>query len=171
VCILLVPLWYIIDWWPLACWDCGFESRRGHGCLSLVIVVCCQVEVSATGWSLVNRSPTDCSVSKCDREASITRRPWPTRVCEAVKKNIFRAHAITSSFSVVHLTMLLTYCTDSTGRILDEWVIGRKQLWPCRGTILSLPLIEGAEKSHERYRQMYPMSRPRFASSTPLTQL
>jgi hypothetical protein len=33
----------------LACWDCGFECRRGHGCLSLVIVVCCQVEVSASG--------------------------------------------------------------------------------------------------------------------------
>jgi hypothetical protein len=26
---------------PLACWDCGFESRWGHGCLSLVSVVCC----------------------------------------------------------------------------------------------------------------------------------
>jgi hypothetical protein len=37
----------------------------------LVSVVCCQVEVSATGWSLVHRSPTDCGVSKvCDREAS-----------------------------------------------------------------------------------------------------
>ena len=34
---------------PLACWDCGFESRRGHGCLSLVCVVCCQVEVSVSG--------------------------------------------------------------------------------------------------------------------------
>jgi hypothetical protein len=34
---------------PLACWDCGFESRRGHGCLSLVSVACCQVEVSASG--------------------------------------------------------------------------------------------------------------------------
>jgi len=27
----------------------GFESHRGHGCLSVVSVVCCQVEVSATG--------------------------------------------------------------------------------------------------------------------------
>ena len=26
-----------------------FESHRGHGCLSVVSVVCCQVEVSATG--------------------------------------------------------------------------------------------------------------------------
>jgi len=28
--------------------------------LSVVSVVCCQVEVSATSWSLVQRSPTDC---------------------------------------------------------------------------------------------------------------
>jgi len=38
---------------PLACWDLGFESQRGHRCLSVVSVVCCQVEVSATSWSLV----------------------------------------------------------------------------------------------------------------------
>jgi len=38
---------------PLACWECVFESHRGHGCLSVVSVVCCQVEVSATSWSLV----------------------------------------------------------------------------------------------------------------------
>ena len=31
---------------PLACWDCGFESRRGHGCLSVLSVACCQVERS-----------------------------------------------------------------------------------------------------------------------------
>jgi hypothetical protein len=42
---------------PLACWYYGFESRRGHGCLS---VVCCQVQVSATSWSLVQRSSTEC---------------------------------------------------------------------------------------------------------------
>jgi hypothetical protein len=40
------------------------KSRLGHGCLSVVRVVCCQVEVSATGWSLVHRSPTECGVSK-----------------------------------------------------------------------------------------------------------
>ena len=42
-----------------SCWDCGFESHRGHECLSFVSVVCCQVEVSETGRSLVQRSPTD----------------------------------------------------------------------------------------------------------------
>jgi hypothetical protein len=33
----------------LACWDRGFQSCREHGCLSVVTVVCCQVEVSALG--------------------------------------------------------------------------------------------------------------------------
>jgi len=36
-----------------------------HGCLSVVIVVCCQVEVSATSWSLVQRTLTDCDASLC----------------------------------------------------------------------------------------------------------
>jgi len=49
----------------LACWDCGFEYRQGHGCLYLVNVVCCQVEVSATGWSLVQRKLTDFGASLC----------------------------------------------------------------------------------------------------------
>ena len=64
---------------PLACWDCGFESRRRHGCLSVVSVLCCQVEVSASGCSFVQRSPKDCGVSECDHEALKMRRPWPTR--------------------------------------------------------------------------------------------
>jgi hypothetical protein len=34
---------------PLACWDRGFESHRGRGRLSLMSVVCCQLEVFATG--------------------------------------------------------------------------------------------------------------------------
>jgi hypothetical protein len=51
----------------------------GYGHVSLVSVVCCHVEVSASGWSLVQTSPTDCGVSECDREASIMRRPWDTR--------------------------------------------------------------------------------------------
>jgi hypothetical protein len=33
---------------PLAYCDRGFESNRGHGCLSAVCVMCCQIEVSAT---------------------------------------------------------------------------------------------------------------------------
>jgi hypothetical protein len=43
---------------PPACWDCGFESHRGYRCLFLMSVVCCHVEISTWGWSLVQRSPT-----------------------------------------------------------------------------------------------------------------
>ena len=41
------------------------SARRRHEYLSVVIVVCCQVEVSATGSPLVQRSPTDCGASLC----------------------------------------------------------------------------------------------------------
>ena len=34
--------------WTSVFRDRGFESHRGHGYLSVVRVVCCQVEVSAT---------------------------------------------------------------------------------------------------------------------------
>ena len=71
---------------PLASCDCGFESRWGNEVLSLASVVCCHVEVSATCRSLVQRSPTDCGVSECNREASIMRRPWPTGGCCAMVK-------------------------------------------------------------------------------------
>ena len=47
----------------LPCWGGGLESRRGHECLSLVRVVSCQLEVSATRPLLDQRSPTDCDVS------------------------------------------------------------------------------------------------------------
>ena len=44
-----------------------------------MVVVRCQVEVSASGRSIVQRSATGCAVSECDCEPSIIRRPWPTR--------------------------------------------------------------------------------------------
>ena len=71
--------------WSLACWDAGFESRSGHGYLSVVSVVC-QVEVSASGWSLVQKSPTECSVSACDREASTTKSFWSTTGCRDLRQ-------------------------------------------------------------------------------------
>ena len=73
---------------PLPCWDCVFESRRRHGCLCFVSVECCQVEVPATGFSLVQRGPTECCVAKYDREALITRRPWSTRDCLVMETEI-----------------------------------------------------------------------------------
>jgi hypothetical protein len=56
--------------------------------MSVVGVVCCQVEVFATGQLLVQRSPTECGVSECDLEISIMRRPRPARGCRATKKRL-----------------------------------------------------------------------------------
>ena len=43
-------------------WDCGFEFRRAHGCLSLLSVECCQVEVFGKGRSFAERSLTESAV-------------------------------------------------------------------------------------------------------------
>jgi hypothetical protein len=61
---------------PIGCMDV---------CLSLVSVVCCQVEVAASGLSLAQRSPTACGVSECDRETSTMRGPWQS--CDRRKKS------------------------------------------------------------------------------------
>jgi hypothetical protein len=94
-------------WW-LACCDCGFESRQGHGCVSLVTARCCQVEVSASGCSLSHRSPTECGVSECGRESSVMRRPWPTTGCCAmVIKKFLILVILTFNFQLVY-TIILT---------------------------------------------------------------
>jgi hypothetical protein len=62
-------------------------SRGVNVCVSVVSVVCCRVEVSASGQLRVKRSPTECGVSECDHEASTMRRPLPTRGCRVIGKN------------------------------------------------------------------------------------
>ena len=68
---------------PVVDWDLGFESRRGHGCLSLVTVV----SLSATSRSLVRRSHTECSGPECDVEISSLSTPRHTRCCRNIKQN------------------------------------------------------------------------------------
>jgi hypothetical protein len=60
----------------------GSNPAEGHGYLSVAIFVCCQVQVSVTGWSLVQRSPTECGVSEYDLENSTRKRPRLTRVVD-----------------------------------------------------------------------------------------
>jgi hypothetical protein len=44
----------------LVCWDCRSESCWGHGCLSLVSVLCFHIKISEMGQYLTQRSPTEC---------------------------------------------------------------------------------------------------------------
>jgi hypothetical protein len=98
----------------------------GHGCLSVVGVVCCQVEISATSWSLVQRSPTECGVSECDREASIMRRPWPTKGCCAMKKLYVHynqsATTLKTKWCLTHLPFICQRCQNNIqGGALFTW--------------------------------------------------
>jgi hypothetical protein len=97
--------------WLLAVWNCGFESRRGYGCLSLVKVVCCQAEVTASGWSLVQRRPTECGVSECDYESSTMRGLGAPGLLRRVKKIILKINYSFAShmtiFSCVHFNFFL----------------------------------------------------------------
>jgi hypothetical protein len=67
----LVGLWVWISpvaWLSVSCECCVLSSR----------VLC-------DGWSLVQRSPTECGVSECDREASTMKRSWPPGSVEPLK--------------------------------------------------------------------------------------
>ena len=75
-----------VDLRPLACWDCGFESRWGHGSLSLATIVYCQVGLITRPEEIYR-----VGVSECDREALIMRRSRPIRAVVPWEKKILRA--------------------------------------------------------------------------------
>jgi len=80
----------------------GSNSVGWLGYLSLVSVVCCLVEVSASCWSLVQRIPAECGVSETNREAWALRGPWPTRERLARRKKISSTYQDTYVYWTVH---------------------------------------------------------------------
>jgi hypothetical protein len=77
----------MVHWTTLiVCWDSGFKSLRVPGRLSLVSVVRCQI-FSASGWTVIQRNPTECGGSECDRKASIMR-PGQLGAVAARKKKL-----------------------------------------------------------------------------------
>ena len=65
----------------------------------MYFVLCCQVEFSATGRSLVQGSPTECGVSKYDCKASILGDPGPLEAVASKKKLfIYLVSELTRSF-------------------------------------------------------------------------
>ena len=71
--------------------------RVGDMDVCLLWVLCvCQVEVFASGWSFVQRSPTECGVSEYNREAWIMRRFWPIRGYCAMGGGIIKLLYITN---------------------------------------------------------------------------
>jgi hypothetical protein len=75
---------------PLTYHNYRFESRRGYGCLSLHNVVCCQVVVSATSRSLIQKSPTRCGMSQCVSSRNLLEEALVCKGCPAMTKNRLR---------------------------------------------------------------------------------
>jgi len=102
------------------------RNPPGHRISSLASVVCCVVEVSASGWSLVQRS-----VSECDHKSLIIRRPWPTWGCCAIvkkMKNFRMANLHVRKFLPLLIfyapsNLLLALNSEHKGISLWEWKI------------------------------------------------
>ena len=68
-----------VDLWPVACWDCGFVSRRGHGCLLWVSWVVMLRSLRRADHSSRGVLPTVVCLTECEQENLNFRRPRPTR--------------------------------------------------------------------------------------------
>ena len=99
--------------------------------LTVMFLMSCQVEVSAPDWSLVQRSCTECGVSEWDREASIVRRPWPTKNCCAMgeKKSL--------KISSCNFSPGNRWTSQPTEHRHGQWVYWNPQLPPtvCRSLL------------------------------------
>ena len=94
-----------------------FEFHRGYGYLSLVCVKCCQVEVSVTGRSLVQRTPIDCGVSLCVIEK---RQEWGDpgqHVDVAPEKN----QKMNTGF--INSVVVIDYLTKETAKKRTEFIL------------------------------------------------
>jgi hypothetical protein len=67
----------------------GLWVRIPPGTCMSVSCECCVLSSRSlcVGLITLQRIPTECGVSECDREALIMRRPWPTRGCCVMEKN------------------------------------------------------------------------------------
>ena len=94
-----VNFMWIIFIMDIKAWVCGRSVAAIVGPNSTgsmdVTVVCCQVEVSATGQSLVQRRLTECGVSGVWSRSPRKGRPWPGIGSEGHKKE-FRIFSIIS---------------------------------------------------------------------------
>ena len=89
--VFLLPLSVDARSWAWVCGHSlvGVAASNPTGNMD-VCLLCCVLSGRgfALGRSLVQRSPTECGVSECDREASIMKRPWPTRAVEPQRKSV-----------------------------------------------------------------------------------
>ena len=67
---------------PLACWDCRFESRQGHGSVSCECCVVSERPLRKAHCSSTGVLPSVICLPKCDLETATTWKPRSTRTLE-----------------------------------------------------------------------------------------
>ena len=95
-----------------------------------VCFLCVLSEVSASGRSLVQRSPTECGVSKCDREDSIMR-PRPSRGCWNTKKKYIDRRDYYCNHCYLHLFVTILFFSHlvySYDTVLNNLKLHRRHL-------------------------------------------
>jgi len=106
---------WVLRW--LACWDCSFESRWGHGCLSLVNVVCyigrdlCEGLITCPGKSY--RVCLSLNVIRCNNNPlplqSVDTRGQAKRERKKYFRKIFSYPAFATDFIQSHLIQLISF--------------------------------------------------------------
>ena len=78
----------------LACWECGFESRRGQ---DVYLCECYVLSGRCLCVGIITRPEESYRMLFVyDREASINRRPWPTRSCYTIKVLVGSSAGVTA---------------------------------------------------------------------------
>ena len=119
-CVLSGRLWVQIPlgaWMSISCECCVLSGRLWVRIpLGARMSVSCECCVSSGrglcyGLSPVQRSPTECGVSECDRESSIMRRPWPTEGCCVMTKKLYYTRTMLCYVrtAICYVTSMLRY--------------------------------------------------------------
>ena len=85
-------------------------------CDSCECCVFCKVEVSVSGWSLIQRSPTKSGVSVNDREASVMGRRWPTSSCAMENSKVVFSRRLPSNVVCQKQTFRMYLLPSYSGR-------------------------------------------------------
>ena len=119
----------------------GLRVRTSTGpWISLCLECCVMSEFSMTGWSLVQRSPTECGVSECDCEATIMRWSWTTKGRCAMGGGIYNIRNTLPKSGIfllghpvynVGIRWIKCLCSTSGVIVTGESLSSRRKTHPC----------------------------------------
>jgi len=103
-------------------WPCGLRCDNAAAHL---LGMCVRIPPGIFDWSVVQRSPTKCSVSESDREASIMRL-WHTRGCCAGRGGGIPLHTIYTTNHIVQCSVSINQWIAIQMWVLKLFWVGDK---------------------------------------------